>query len=306
MTTCNISVQTFTGKVLVSLRDKTTVAEVKEQIAFEEEIDESHFDIVIEGDVLSDMKKVMISLGVVSTTELEIIRSKKSLAIEKLGGVPPTCKKLLREVSKNGALVSSLIEAGVSTNCRNKTGSTPLHVAVTQGNLTLTKLLLENGALPDCADANGTPLQQAMGLDECNSLQIIEMLLSHNANPNFKDHSNIPSPMHMAAARSSGVIIKSLLRKGGNIDVTDFMGETPLHKAIRFRRDIEIINLLLEHGASVSSSNNQGDTALHLAVLHSVDSVIQFLMKSGADCAIANLDNVTPATLAQRIGRNIF
>jgi ankyrin repeat protein len=115
-------------------------------------------------------------------------------------------------------------------------------------------LLLEAGADPNSkagagrtAQKNSTALSKIISLTLNNKseeeYQIVEMFLSHGADP------NIP---HKTA------------------------GTTPLIQAV-FKADIRLVKLFLEHGADLDLKDNQGRTALDIAKKKNYPEVIDLL-----------------------------
>ena len=89
------------------------------------------------------------------------------------------------------------------------------------------------------------------------------------------------------------------LQKGfstGNFGVYDIMpnGSSLLHVAVQCNH-FEVVAMLLEQGAKVNVTNDVGDTALHEAVKYAVDLVIvDVLLRHGADILLCNRFGKTP------------
>ena len=109
-----------------------------------------------------------------------------------------------------------------------------------------------------------------------------------------------PTPLHMAARRTTPEIIRLLIDAGADVNaVTAFAGLTPLHGAVaenstKEEDQPENVRALIEGGANVnaqiaSDSKNpdgKGITALHFAV-HSVE-IVKILIDAGADIHLAD------------------
>lgn len=72
------------------------------------------------------------------------------------------------------------------------------------------------------------------------------------------------TPLHEAATCNSLALIDLLLTHGAEVDATDGTGETPLHKAAR-NGYVEAVERLLSSGASLAATNSEGQTPLHRA-----------------------------------------
>jgi ankyrin repeat protein len=116
------------------------------------------------------------------------------------------------------------------------------------------------------ADPNGYEGDSVMDppLHTCcvrgDSLQIMEILLQHGADPNLI--SIRYSAFHLAARRGDVERIRLLLRYGADPDLQDTHGCTALVLATPFP---PAVRLLLEHGVEIELRTKRGETALELA-----------------------------------------
>ena len=132
-------------------------------------------------------------------------------------------------------ILRTLLQGGADVNLRSWRG-TALNRAVSSGNATSTKLLLEAGADPDSRDENGNPVifevAKALGTyDSGPAAQIVKLLHKHGANLEAKDSSQ-STLLHVAAEACNLEAVQMLLAEGLDPDVVDKMGQTPLHKAL--------------------------------------------------------------------------
>lgn len=83
--------------------------------------------------------------------------------------------------------VEEKLESVKDINKCDDAGVTYLLVAIINDRLDIVKLLLENGADPNCVDAQGrTPLVMALETKKPNAIQIAIELLRHGANPELR------------------------------------------------------------------------------------------------------------------------
>lgn len=87
-------------------------------------------------------------------------------------------------------------------------------------------------------------------------------------------------------------IIELILLKGGNPDVYDFDGDTPLHRAAR-NLNLPLLEVLLTNKADINARNAEGETVLHVIARDARAyreriKVADFLLIKGADPTIAN------------------
>lgn len=93
-------------------------------------------------------------------------------------------------------------------------GFTPLIEAAIVENIPITKLLLEQGALPNLPDVmGGTPLQWAV---ENNNLELVKLLLAHKADPNAYNLSGQPV-LVMPILRSQTSLRQLLIKAGADL-----------------------------------------------------------------------------------------
>ncbi|WVO12854.1 hypothetical protein L204_100462 [Cryptococcus depauperatus] len=88
-------------------------------------------------------------------------------------------------------------------------------------------------------------------------LERVQYLIEHEGyTPNDKDENSY-SPMHAAASYAHLPLLEYLLSKGGNINLPDDDGETPLYVV----ESVCVAKFLVERGADAKWKNNDGLTA---------------------------------------------
>ena len=75
-------------------------------------------------------------------------------------------------------------------------------------------------------------------------------------------------------------MVKILIEKVVDINVTNINGSTALHLAIN---NIETMQFLIEKGIDINAKNKYGNTVLHVAVWNNYYDIVQFLIEKGAD-----------------------
>lgn len=96
-------------------------------------------------------------------------------------------------------------------------------------------------------------------------MQIVELLITNGANVNITDNLNA-TPLHRASSQGHTKIVRLVLDKGDRIDVNarDSAGNTPLHLACEEER-VEEAKMLVHHGGDISKENKAKKTPLQYA-----------------------------------------
>ncbi len=149
--------------------------------------------------------------------------------------------------------VRALIQEKRDINQPLPDGTTALHWAALNGDISLTRLLLASGAAPGPVSRIG----------------------------------NI-SPLFTAAQNGNDEIVRALLKRGADANVQTANGATPLMAAAA-SGSVDTVRALLDHGAKINAADTaHGQTALMYAAARDRGDVIRFLIAHGADPKIAS------------------
>ncbi|KAK0223156.1 ankyrin repeat-containing domain protein [Armillaria fumosa] len=99
--------------------------------------------------------------------------------------------------------------------------------------------------------------------------------------PNIPDEFTY-TPMHAAASYGHIHILEFLLAHGGDVNITDDDGETPLYVV----EDVATARWLVDHGAVIDRTNNEGVSPIE-SLVEDFPQVAEFLQ---AETAIRKLD----------------
>ena len=157
--------------------------------------------------------------------------------------------------------------------------------AVNDGNGSLMRPLLQNGADAKTVDDCGIPILTYAIVGS--RPDIVKLLIDAGADVNAVDRSIYKLPLAYAV-RVRGPddryrIAKLLIDAGANVDAGN--GETPLVSAI-LQKDVRLVELLISSGADVNLHNNEGESAYSYAAAVGDYRLKQMLLAAGADPAV--------------------
>lgn len=117
--------------------------------------------------------------------------------------------------------------------------------------------------------------------------------------------ADIPTAESMlakAASKGDMARIRTLLDEGGNVNVIDALGRTPLHMAAFYGRP-KTSALLIASGANINAKDRVGMTPLHAAVLAGGLQEVELLLDKNAEIATATDTGLTPLHLSAATGQ---
>ena len=123
---------------------------------------------------------------------------------------------------------------------------------------------------------------------------------------------NAMSPLSVAVMLGQVESVKALLDAKANINQTDALGDTPLHKscfppagkdpAANAKAKMEIAKILLAAKAKVNLKDKEGWTPLMLAASAGNAGMVKLLLDAGADAAVRLSSGKSALALAQQGG----
>lgn len=212
-------------------------------------------------------------------------------------------KAILR---KDVVAATFLVKKKAPTNERTSSRETPLHLVANanlgsmssdleNGMMQIAKLLLQHGSDPNAQDEKGrTVLHTAMMAK--NKGVFLELLQHRPLDLELRDDDG--STVLWYALQLFGVGAKdesyaaSLIEKGSSVDaVNPETGDCLLHLAAT-SKNIEAGFFLIAHGSCLNLFNKQGETPLHVASLGGLETLVEMLLKAGAN---PNLQTAKPS-----------
>lgn len=177
--------------------------------------------------------------------------------------------------SKNHLEVVELfVELIANIYIRDNKGRSALHVAAVNGHLDTAKFLIEEcNGFEDIIDNDGrNALHLATREGQLEILKLLEKWIDL-ANRDF----NGCSALHVAAESATLDTVSFLVEFGIDVNVTDNRGHTALHSAVR-RNGLDIVKFLVRSGVNVSNRNDEGHTALYAAAAKGYLDIVDFLI----------------------------
>jgi len=239
-----------------------------------------------------------------------------------------------------------MLDSGVDINQVDADNTSGLVVAILNKRYTYAKFLLDRGADPNLADTRGrAALYAAIDMrnqdysampahkedDPLPSLDLIQALLARGANPNEQLTRFLPgrsgmdagdttlgpgtTPLMRAARAGDAAVMKALLAKGADPNLTTKDGNTALQFAagVGYRdkntkgteaEALDALKLAVSLGLDINRENSRGETALHGAAYRGADTIVQYLIDQGARLNAKTKQGFTPLDVA--MGKNVL
>ena len=147
-------------------------------------------------------------------------------------------------------------------------------------------------------------------VNEPNGEKVCDLLVAYGAQINCTDNLE-RTPLHRAVAASKFSIVKLLLNHGAFLNAQDANKNTPLH--IANTADFQLYDLLLKRGADPNIKNNLHEIPL-LRVVQGVNTglpqgkqIVKLLLHYGGNVVLRDLNRQNAIELASRFGnKDVF
>ncbi|XP_061169145.1 serine/threonine-protein phosphatase 6 regulatory ankyrin repeat subunit B-like [Saccostrea echinata] len=214
------------------------------------------------------------------------MNAKKQTALHTL------CSSFMEE-PHGSKLARTLIEGGVSVNCKNWLNRSPLHLAAIHYHLdklqTICTLIKAGASLSDLDLQGLNPIhhyfEQSRGCSDDKeevSLTFIDSLI---VDEQAADHRTAigQTILHLAIRDIPLQILKHLVRKGCQLNAKDSRQQGLLHYLVDRDDSTTIIQYLVDMGLDVNDHDIWGQTVLHLAVEKNKKKLVETLVSLGAE-----------------------
>ncbi|KAF1788482.1 Ankyrin repeat-containing domain [Phytophthora cactorum] len=201
---------------------------------------------------------------------------------------------------------------------------TPLHCAVSTGQVDTVRWLLSHGAPPNTLAQASFRSNRVPPIFLAEHAEIARELLSHAClrTGNYAVAQELEewgsdvalTPFHLAAARNNVLAVRKFISRKTDVDCLGEMGyvglnrRTPLHWAA-ISGSTEAVDALLKAGADPNFQDARGRSPLHWAARLNKLEVVRSLIRAGAEPNLADGEFMTPlmcAASALDVSRELF
>ncbi|GKT95992.1 ankyrin repeat domain-containing protein 28 [Colletotrichum tofieldiae] len=193
-----------------------------------------------------------------------------------------------------------LLEHGSDPDSTPERAKSPLIQAVMFKNLDMVKLLVEKGPTSRKEKFRGQAGTGRRVSVFVESAEIVEYLLSKNADPHVSDEDGW-STLWAAARYGCEEIVRMLIEANADINKSCTESKTtPLHEAVEYP---QVVKILLEHGANMNNQAAGGETPLSYAIAENHLETVKIMLADSRNRADLSLNEVHKA-LAYAVSLN--
>lgn len=195
-------------------------------------------------------------------------------------------------------MVKSAIADGLDVLAKDGASNTALHLAAYRGHPEVCKVLLASKADPTIGNENkDLPSHLAALASRISCLEVIfdASLTSFKVDVEAHDSQGYCA-LHYACGEGHIDVALFLLQKcNADIESRNNDGLTPIMCAVQQGHEKVASALLEVNPRCIAATNNSGDTCLHYATISEGGvSMLEMLLRNGADPYIKNKDGLTP------------
>jgi ankyrin repeat protein len=207
-------------------------------------------------------------------------------------------------VGKNRYEVAKvLIAKGATITVLDNSGKTLLHIAAENGSCEIFQILPEPALKKMALTASLDTVMMPMHIASKNGhADFVRHLVGKNMYSTTAKDKEGRSALHLATSESHSEIVEILLDSSWDIDDSMSLTSRKCLHLVSEIGSIEGVKLFLRRGADPNVMDSQLWTPLHYAVYANHLEVVKILLDANANMYSKNLQNMTPAMLAQREG----
>jgi len=190
--------------------------------------------------------------------------------------------------------VDRLIKSGANVNAKNDYGSTPILEAVDTGNVVILEKLLNAGADANSAGPDGmTPL---MIIARNTNTKAAKLLLDHGANVNAVEQQKKQTALMWASAQSQTAMVKLLIARGADVNARALVNPVASAMFSSAPPAEWLSNVTTEPRATYRTPG--GMTALLYATREGCFECVKALVEASANVDMPDPEGVTPLIMA--------
>jgi ankyrin repeat protein len=224
-------------------------------------------------------------------------KTKPSDIINHVNGVGDSALHLALRLPNNHPekrkIITCLLRYGANINAVNKAHTTPLDIAVSQGDLELVDYLMQKGAHPTAGMLNPTnliwqrfiinPKQQKLG--QVLYTKIIDYIQKNNLH-NGNEQEFFNHALHCAALLNDLENVELFIKCKANVNTTGVDKRTPIYYAVLHKNYTMLETLLKQPGTNPNIQDTRGGGVLHLAASQRLTGFVEILLEYGAEPAL--------------------
>ncbi|XP_064628832.1 putative ankyrin repeat protein RF_0381 isoform X2 [Lineus longissimus] len=191
----------------------------------------------------------------------------------------------LTYAAKNGNLkiLDKLLEMGAAVNIKDSDGRTLLDFAVHGKHLEVVRRLVQMGAdirHENCPDKTTGLMYTAM-MSGCTDMVVRFRAYGLNFET-IHTEQNEPGIFRLIQFNQLEML-DTIIKLGGDVNIENMWGETPLFRCSDFGASAASIHLLMRGGADVNKQNSSGETALGRCIMNGNFDKVRALLDWGAN-----------------------
>lgn len=201
-----------------------------------------------------------------------------------------------------------LLEHGADDAIQSATLSTPFHTAAACGSVECMEVLLRHSEAPE-EKVNELDKNRSSALHKCafdGDVRVSRWLVEHGAEVDARDNMGV-TPLLVAVKMGQKDVTKYLLEQKADCNKADLQGNCGVHFCA-IRCDPTILKMLLDAGANSQVQNVELNNPLHVAAQHQRpdskewEELIAVLLFAGCD---PNQENVSRKKATDYVGRGL-
>jgi ankyrin repeat protein len=208
-------------------------------------------------------------------------------------------------LARSPEMIHLLAAAGADSNLKARGGVTAMRQAYRRGDPAAIEALIECGANMNDYDAHGMRhlrgVAQFISPKIAGGTRLLDMMVRAGADIHAVCHKNM-SVLASASAAGHYEYVEYLVAAGAEVNIRDWVGDTPLLEAVHAKCE-HSVRILLDNGADYRCVRKTGDNILHQLAMFAEPRMMRMfeeLRMTGVDTGLTNDQGKTPRDLLRR------